>query len=165
MAATHNFLTENELLDPDRLDEAEKAARKTLSEKREALKTVEAALAAKKELRKAANDYRRTRPVIDAHKKLKGKKADSFYQANEADFIIYEAALRRLKELVPEKKLPAVSKLNTEIEALISEKNALYNEYREAKAAHERLFTAQQNAQKLYRTRQQTQRKQHGQEL
>ena len=151
MAATHNFLTENELLDPDSLDAAEKAARETLSEKREALKTVEAALAAKKELRKAANDYRRTRPTVDEHRKLKGKKADRFYQANEADFIIYEAAKRKLRELHPGNKLPSRDKLNAEIEALISQKNALYNEYREAKAAHERLFTAQQNAQKLYR--------------
>ncbi len=151
MAATHNFLTENELLDPDRLDAAEKAARETLSEKREALKTVEAALAAKKELRKAANDYRRTRPTVDEHRKLKGKKADRYYQANEADFIIYEAAKRKLRELHPGNKLPSRDKLNAEIEALISKKNALYNEYREAKAAHERLFTAQQNAQKLYR--------------
>ncbi|MCO7137915.1 relaxase/mobilization nuclease domain-containing protein [[Clostridium] leptum] len=151
MAATHNFLTENELLDPDRLDAAEKAARETLSEKREALKTVEAALAAKKELRKAANDYRRTRPTVDEHRKLKGKKTDRYYQANEADFIIYEAAKRKLRELHPGNKLPSRDKLNAEIEALISKKNALYNEYREAKAAHERLFTAQQNAQKLYR--------------
>ena len=48
-------------------------------------------------------------------------------------------SLRQLKVLAPGKKLPAISKLNTEIEALISEKNAAYNTYRTAKAEYEQL--------------------------
>mgnify|MGYP000674222132 CR=1 FL=1 len=43
---------------------------------------------------------------------------------NEGDFIMYEAVLRQLKGLARGKKLPSISKLNTEIEGLISEKNA-----------------------------------------
>ena len=68
---------------------------------------------------------------------------------NEADFIIYEATLRQLKVLAPGKKLPAISKLNTEIETLISEKNAAYNTYRTAKAEHEQLATAKRNAEQI----------------
>ena len=82
-------------------------------------------------------------------KSLPGKKADRYYQANEADFIIYEATLRQLKVLAPGKKLPAISKLNTEIETLISEKNAAYNTYRTAKAEHEQLATAKRNAEQI----------------
>ena len=149
MAATHNFLMENELLDLDKLDAAVESSRKALSEARESLRGIEQSISDKKNLRKVVSDYRRTRPVIDVHKKLSGKKADRYYQANEADFIIYEATLRQLKVLAPGKKLPAISKLNTEIEALISEKNAAYNTYRTAKAEHEQLATAKRNTEQI----------------
>ena len=149
MAATHNFLMENGLLDLDKLDAAVESSRKALSEARESLRGIEQTIADKKNLRKVVSDYRRTRPTIEEHKKLKGKKAETYYRANEADFIIYEATLRQLKVLAPGKKLPAISKLNTEIEALISEKNAAYNTYRTAKAGYEQLATAKRNAEQI----------------
>ena len=149
MAATHNFLMENELLDLDKLDAAVESSRKALSEARESLRGIEQTISDKKSLRKVVNDYRRTRPTIDAHKKLSGRKAENYRQSHEAEFIIYEAALRQLKVLAPGKKLPAISKLNTEIEALISEKNAAYNTYRTAKAEHEQLATAKRNTEQI----------------
>jgi len=149
MAATHNFLMENELLDLDKLDAAVESSRKALSEARESLRGIEQSISDKKSLRKVVNDYRRTRPTIDAHKKLSGRKAENYRQSHEAEFIIYEAALRQLKVLAPGKKLPATSKLNTEIEALISEKNAAYNTYRTAKAEYEQLATAKRNAEQI----------------
>ena len=149
MAATHNFLMENELLDLDKLDAAVESSRKALSEARESLRGIEQTIADKKNLRKVVSDYRRTRPTIDAHKKLSGRKAENYRQSHEAEFIIYEAALRQLKVLAPGKKLPAISKLNTEIEALISEKNAAYNTYRTAKAEYEQLATAKRNAEQI----------------
>ena len=149
MVATHNFLMENELLDLDKLDAAVESSRKALSEARESLRGIEQSISDKKSLRKVVNDYRRTRPTIDAHKKLSGRKAENYRQSHEAEFIIYEAALRQLKVLAPGKKLPATSKLNTEIEALISEKNAAYNTYRTAKAEYEQLATAKRNAEQI----------------
>ena len=149
MAATHNFLMENELLDLDKLDAAVESSRKALSEARESLRGIEQSISDKKSLRKVVNDYRRTRPTIDAHKKLSGRKAENYRQSHEAEFIIYEATLRQLKVLAPGKKLPAISKLNTEIEALISEKNAAYNTYRTAKAEYEQLATAKRNAEQI----------------
>ena len=149
MAATHNFLMENELLDLDKLDAAVESSRKALSEARESLRGIEQSISDKKSLRKVVNDYRRTRPTIHAHKKLSGRKAENYRQSHEAEFIIYEAALRQLKVLAPGKKLPATSKLNTEIEALISEKNAAYNTYRTAKAEYEQLATAKRNAEQI----------------
>ena len=149
MAATHNFLMENELLDLDKLDAAVESSRKALSEARESLRGIEQSISDKKSLRKVVNDYRRTRPTIVAHKKLSGRKAENYRQSHEAEFIIYEAALRQLKVLAPGKKLPATSKLNTEIEALISEKNAAYNTYRTAKAEHEQLATAKRNTEQI----------------
>ena len=160
MVATHNFLMENELLDLDKLDAAVESSRKALSEARESLRGIEQSISDKKSLRKVVNDYRRTRPTIDAHKKLSGRKAENYRQSHEAEFIIYEAALRQLKVLAPGKKLPATSKLNTEIEALISEKNAAYNTYRTAKAEYEQLATAKRNAEQILHGTQSRQKKQ-----
>ena len=160
MAATHNFLMENELLDLDKLVAAVESSRKALSEARESLRGIEQSISDKKSLRKVVNDYRRTRPTIDAHKKLSGRKAENYRQSHEAEFIIYEAALRQLKVLAPGKKLPATSKLNTEIEALISEKNAAYNTYRTAKAEYEQLATAKRNAEQILHGTQSRQKKQ-----
>ena len=125
------------------------SSRKALSEARESLRGIEQSISDKKSLRKVVNDYRRTRPTIDAHKKLSGRKAENYRQSHEAEFIIYEAALRQLKVLAPGKKLPATSKLNTEIEALISEKNGIYNEYRRAKDEYDELANVKYNAQRL----------------
>ena len=162
MAATHNFLMENELLDLDKLDAAVESSRKALSEARESLRGIEQSISDKKSLRKVVNDYRRTRPTIDAHKKLSGRKAENYRQSHEAEFIIYEAALRQLKVLAPGKKLPATSKLNTEIEALISEKNAAYNTYRTAKAEHEQLATAKAEHEQLATAKRNTEQILHG---
>lgn len=74
MAATHNFLMENGLLDLDKLDAAVESSRKALSEARESLRGIEQTIADKKNLRKVVSDYRRTRPTIEEHKKLKGKR-------------------------------------------------------------------------------------------
>ncbi len=87
-----------------------RAAGKLLSEARESLRGIEQSISDKKNLRKVVSDYRRTRPVIDVHKKLSGRKAENYRQSHEADFIIYEATLRQLKVLAPGKKLPAISK-------------------------------------------------------
>lgn len=45
-------------------------------------------------------------------------------QAYEVDYIICEAAVRRLKEMLNGGKIPAAARLKDEIEALISEKTA-----------------------------------------
>ena len=75
MAATHNFLMENGLLDLDKLDAAVESSRKALSEARESLRGIEQSISDKKSLRKVVNDYRRTRPTIDAHKKAVRQKS------------------------------------------------------------------------------------------
>ena len=148
MAATHNFLMENGLLDLDKLDAAVESSRKALSEARESLRGIEQTIADKKNLRKVAAITAEPARLL-RNTRAERQKTETYYRANEADFIIYEATLRQLKVLAPGKKLPAISKLNTEIEALISEKNAAYNTYRTAKAEHEQLATAKRNTEQI----------------
>ena len=149
MAATHNFLTDNGLIDLDRLNETVHESHSRMYALRRQLRTVEDEIAAKKELQKTINDYRRTKPAVEAGRKLKGKKAEMHRQAYEADYIICEAAVRRLKEMLNGGKIPAAARLKGEIEALISEKNGIYNEYRRAKDEYDELANVKYNAQRL----------------
>ena len=149
MAATHNFLTDNGLIDIDRLNETVHESHSRMYALRRQLHAVEDEIAAKKELQKTINDYRRTKPAVEAGRKLKGKKAEMHRQAYEADYIICEAAVRRLKEMLNGGKIPAAARLKGEIEALISEKNSIYNEYRRAKDEYDELANVKYNAQRL----------------
>ena len=149
MAATHNFLTDNGLIDLDRLNETVHESHSRMYTLRRQLRAVEDEIAAKKELQKTINDYRRTKPAVEAGRKLKGKKAEMHRQAYEADYIICEAAVRRLKEMLNGGKIPAAARLKGEIEALISEKNGIYNEYRRAKDEYDELANVKYNAQRL----------------
>lgn len=149
MAATHNFLTDNGLIDLDRLNETVHESHSRMYALRRQLRAVEDEIAAKKELQKTINDYRRTKPAVEAGRKLKGKKAEMHRQAYEVDYIICEAAVRRLKEMLNGGKMPAAARLKGEIEALISEKNGIYNEYRRAKDEYDELANVKYNAQRL----------------
>ena len=152
MAATHNFLTDNGLIDIDRLNETVHESHSRMYALRRQLHAVEDEIAAKKELQKTINDYRRTKPAVEAGRKLKGKKAEMHRQAYEMDYIICEAAVRRLKEMLNGRKIPAAARLKGEIEALISEKNGIYNEYRRAKDEYDELANVKYNAQRLMET-------------
>ena len=100
MAATHNFLMENELLDLDKLDAAVESSRKALSEARESLRGIEQSISDKKSLRKVVNDYRRTRPTIDAHKKLSGRKAENTYRTAKAEYEQLATAKRNAEQIL-----------------------------------------------------------------
>jgi len=156
MAATHNFLVENDMLDLGKLDEAVEEAAQLVDEKRSAVRDMEAQIGSMKDLRKWLGEYRRTRPVIDEGRKLSGKKLEKYREAHEADYIIYEAARRSLKEAYPGNKLPNYKALNAKIESLISEKNAAYNEYDAAKEKHKELSRIRDNARKIYQDKERT---------
>ena len=149
LAASFNFLNDNGLLDMDKLDAAVHEKYKAMTGARDRLRPLDDGIAEKKELRKLVSDYRRTRPVVDAGRKLKGSRAEKHRRAYEAEYIIHEATLRQLRERVPGKTLPSVKTLNAEIEALVSEKNGIYNEYRRAKDEYDELANVKYNAQRL----------------
>ena len=149
MAATHNFLTDNGLLDMDKLDAAVHEKYQAMTGARDRLRALDDGIAEKKELRKLVSDYWRTRPTVDAGRKFKGSRAEKHRRAYEAEYIIHETTLRQLRERVPGKTLPSVKTLNAEIEALVSRKNGIYNEYRRAKDEYDELANVKYNAQRL----------------
>lgn len=75
--------------------------------------------------------YRKTKPVYEGLKKA--KKPEQYREQYRADLTLYEAAVRHFREQGLT-KLPAVSRLQADNEAMISEKNSLYTDYRAQKA-------------------------------
>ena len=131
MAKTMNFLSEHGFTSPEDVDAALEAAISGQHTAGEKLKELESRITANKELMHQIGIYRRTKPAHDGLKTA--KKPERYREAFHADLTLYEAAVRYFRERGL-KKLPATSRLQAENEALISEKNGLYTEYREQKA-------------------------------
>ena len=131
MAKTMNFLSEHGFASPEEVDAALEAAISGQHAAGEKLKELESRITANKELMHQISVYRKTKPAHDGLKTA--KKPERYREAFHADLTLYEAAVRYFRERGL-KKLPATSRLQAENEALISEKNGLYTEYREQKA-------------------------------
>ena len=151
MAATMSIYEESGFSSPEELEAALAAASAELSSVHAKLKAVESTLHEKKDLQKQLLAYIKTKPARDGLKAQKTEKARKNYrEQHESDFMIAEAAIRFFKAQGIQ-KLPASKALQTEIEQLTKEKNALYNEYREKKENVRELQTVKSNLDKILR--------------
>ena len=151
MAATMSIYEESGFSSPEELEAALAAASEGLYETTGKLKTVESTLREKKDLQKQLLAYIKTKPARDGLRAQKTEKARRAYrEQHESEFIISESAARYFKAQGIS-KLPASKALQTEIEQLTKEKNALYNEYREKKANVRELQTVKSNLDKILR--------------
>ena len=112
-----NFLSEHGFASPEEVDTALEAAISGQHAAGEKLKELESRITANKELMHQISVYRRTKPAHDGLKTA--KKPERYREAFHADLTLYEAAVRYFRQQGL-KKLPAVSKLQAENEALIS---------------------------------------------
>ena len=151
MAATMSVYEESGFSSPEELEAALAAASAELSNVHAELKAVESTLREKKDLQKQLLAYIKTKPARDGLKAQKTEKARKNYrEQHESDFIIAEAATRFFKAQGIQ-KLPASKALQTEIEQLTKEKNALYNEYREKRERTKELQTVKGNIEQILR--------------
>ena len=151
MAATVSIYEESSFSSPEELEAALAAASAELSNVHAELKAVESTLREKKDLQKQLLAYIKTKPARDGLRAQKTEKARRAYrEQHESEFIISESAARYFKAQGIS-KLPASKALQTEIEQLTKEKNALYNEYREKKASVRELQTVKGNLDKILR--------------
>lgn len=117
----------------------------------EELEAMESTLREKKDLQKQLLAYIQTKPARDGLRAQKTEKARRAYrEQHESEFIISESAARYFKAQGIS-KLPASKALQTEIEQLTKEKNALYNEYREKKENVRELQTVKSNIGQILR--------------
>jgi hypothetical protein len=151
MAATMSVYEESGFSSPEELEAALAAANTELHETTGKLKAVESTLREKKDLQKQLLAYIKTKPARDGLRAQKTEKARRAYrEQHESEFIISESAARYFKAQGIS-KLPASKTLQTEIEQLTKEKNALYNEYREKKENVRELQTVKSNLDKILR--------------
>ena len=130
---------------PEALAAACDAAHAKVDDIRTKMKSVEASIKETKEFRDYVLNYHKTRYVIDELKACKNEKARQKYRdEHDSDFIILNAA-KRYFDSKGLKKLPSHKALQTEVEQLIKDKNALYNEYQTAKDEVQRLDTIRHN--------------------
>ena len=151
MAATMSVYEESGFSSPEELETALAAASAELSSVHAKLKAVESTLHEKKDLQKQLLAYIKTKPARDGLKAQKTEKARKNYrEQHESDFMIAEAATRYFKAQGIQ-KLPASKTLQTEIEQLTKEKNALYNEYRAKRERTKELQTVKGNIEQILR--------------
>ena len=149
MAATVSIYEESGFTSPEELEAALAAVSAGLYETTGKLKAVESTLREKKDLQKQLLAYIKTKPARDGLRAQKSEKAKRAYrEQHESEFIISESAARYFKAQGIS-KLPASKTLQTEIEQLTKEKNALYNEYREKKENVRELQTVKNNLDKI----------------
>ena len=147
---------------PEELDAAYQEAHEKMTATLAKLKSNEAAIAEKKELRTHVLSYFKTKDIREGLKACKNEKARCAYrEEHDSDFIILDAA-KRYFDSKGLKKLPSYKALQAQIEQLIKEKNALYNEYHEAKNKDKELGTVCHNIDQILNgelTRKQEQKK------
>ena len=151
MAATMSIYEESGFSSPKELEAALAAANTELNSVHAKLKAAESTLREKKDFQKQLLAYIKTKPARNGLKAQKTEKARKAYrEQNESDFIIAEAAMRYFKSHgITE--LPASKALQAEIEQLMREKNALYNDYREKRERTTQLQTVKSNIEQILR--------------
>ena len=164
MAATLNAYQEYGFTSPEQLEAAVDTAYQEMRQTSGKLKTLETKLQGKKELQQQVLAYAKTKPARDGLKAQKSPKArEAYRQAHESDFIIADAAARYFREHGIT-KLPARKALQDEIEQLVSEKDGLYNGYREQKRRFAELQTVKRNIDQILRREEPHRRKEQSHE-
>ncbi len=145
MAAALYLYREHGFESPDDLDRAIEAAHAAYEKSTGKLKGIESELKEKRDLRRHLQAYRAAKETAAEYRAIKDqKKREAFYEAHRAPLMLREAAQKYFKEHGI-KQLPKISDLNTEIDALISEKNEYYNARRDATAREKELMTIRAN--------------------
>ena len=163
-AKTLNVYQEYGFTSPEQLEAAIDTAYAEMRQTSSELKTLETKLQGKKELQRQVLAYAQTKPAREGLKAQKSPKArEAYRQAHESDFIIAEAAARYFREHGIT-KLPTRKALQAEIEQLISQKDSLYNGYREQKQRFKELQTVKSNIDQILRREEPNRRKEQSHE-
>ena len=131
MAATLQFLQENNLLEYAQLEMRTAQASDRFQALAGELREVEAALAVNTELKAASVDYAKTRAIFDSYKAAGYSKA--YLAEYESELAQYRAAQATFRRLLDGQRLPQMDALKAEGRELTARKKAAYTEYRAVK--------------------------------
>ena len=150
MAASLNMYTENKFSSLEEVDELVSAAQKELRNSLAKVKAIESVIDEKKELRTHLLNYWQAKTVRQEYKAMKpGKKRDAYYREHESELLLSKAAEKFFKDHGIPSPLPKRKNLQAEIERLISEKNVLYEDYRDKKKRTDELVTVKHNLEQM----------------
>lgn len=145
-AKTMNFLTEHGISNYEELEEKTDAAVSASDKLLISIKSTESRMADLSLLIKHTDTYRKLKPIHDSYRKSADK--EKFLRGHESDIILFEASARALKEMKIE-KLPSAEKLKADYEALTTEKEKLYSEYKTARQEAREYSVIKQNVDSL----------------
>ena len=147
MAQTVAYLQDHELLDYAVLSEKAAEASAHFNELSARIKAAETRMAEIAVLRTHIVNYAKTRPVYDAYRKAGYSKR--FLENHRAEITLHKAAKAAFDESNL-KTLPKVKELDAEYSKLLTEKKALYPDYRKAKDEMQELLRAQRNVELFF---------------
>ena len=113
----------------------------------DSIKVAETRMAEIAVLRTHIVNYAKTRPVYDAYRKAGYSKR--FLENHRAEIALHKAA-KTAFDKANLKKLPKVKELDVEYSKLLTEKKALYPDYRKAKEEMQELLRAKRNVELFF---------------
>ena len=134
MSQTMNFLTENHLLNMDKLSDTITDTRQQFKDDTQQLLSVERRLKDVNLILKNLGVYHKFRPLYQEY--LKTRKSPKFREQHIQEILLYEGARKFLREYLEGHKIksfPAMQTLRTEKAELIAEQQRLYDRRKELK--------------------------------
>ena len=147
MSKTLIFLQEKKIGSIKEMQERVDAATARYHELGDSIKAAETRMAEIAVLRTHIVNYAKTRPVYDAYRKAGYSKR--FLENHRAEITLHKAAKAAFDESNL-KTLPKVKELDAEYSKLLTEKKALYPDYRKAKDEMQELLRAQRNVELFF---------------
>ena len=147
MSKTLIFLQEKKIGSIKEMQERVDAATARYHELGDSIKAAETRIAEIAVLRTHIVNYAKTRPVYDAYRKAGYSKR--FLENHRAEITLHKAAKAAFDESNL-KTLPKVKELDAEYSKLLTEKKALYPDYRKAKDEMQELLRAQRNVELFF---------------
>ena len=147
MSKTLIFLQEKKIGSIKEMQERVDAVTARYHELGDSIKVAETRMAEIAVLRTHIVNYAKTRPVYDAYRKAGYSKR--FLENHRAEITLHKAAKAAFNE-ANLKKLPKVKELDAEYSKLLTEKKAVYPDYRKAKDEMQELLRAQRNVELFF---------------
>ena len=147
MSKTLIFLQENKIVSIEEMQERVDAATSRYHELGDSIKASENRLAEIAVLKAHIINYAKTRPIYDAYRKTGYSKR--FLEAHHTEITLHKAAKAAFDESNL-KTLPKVKELDAEYSKLLTEKKALYPDYRKAKEEMQELLRARRNVELFF---------------
>ena len=146
MAQTINYLREHGLLDLTEMQKETADVTAKYHELSDKIKSAEAQMKEKDEMKTQIIAYMKTREVYDGYRKSGYSRA--YYTEHEREILLHKAAKKAFDEWNL-KKLPTVKSMNAEYTELVRQKKTLYAEYSAVRSEMRELLIHKCNVEKI----------------